>query len=108
MRLDEIFDDLVEGVSQPRVYLKLDTQGWDVEVFAGAAGCLDRVVAMQSELSVQPLYEGMPSYQEALEVYSAAGFEVSGMFPLVRDAALRLIEFDCVLVRPEAQAIHPR
>jgi FkbM family methyltransferase len=107
-RLDQLFSELVKGVAEPRVYLKMDTQGWDLEVFAGASGCLDRVVAVQSELSVQPLYEGMPSYQEALGIFTAAGFELSGLFPVARDASLRVIELDCVLVRPSVQAVHPR
>ena len=50
-RLDAVFDALVAHVPQPpRVLLKTDTQGWDLEVIEGARGCLDRVAAIQVEL----------------------------------------------------------
>lgn len=42
--------------------LKLDTQGYDLKVFAGATGCLDRIMVIQSELSVSRfLARGYPS-----------------------------------------------
>jgi hypothetical protein len=31
-----MLDELTAGLEEPRVYLKLDTQGYDVEVFRGA------------------------------------------------------------------------
>lgn len=104
-RLDDVFADVVAGVSNPRVYLKLDTQGWDLEVLAGAAGCLDRVVAAQSEMSVRPIYEGMPSQHDAIAAFGTAGFDVVGMFGLWPSPDGLLTEFDCVMVRhPAAQA----
>ncbi|MBI1180131.1 MAG: FkbM family methyltransferase [Alphaproteobacteria bacterium] len=75
-RLDRLFPSLVEGLADPRVFLKLDTQGFDLEVFAGAAGCLDHIAGLQAELSVQPLYEAAPDYLEALGAYEAAGLEL--------------------------------
>lgn len=99
-RLDRLFDELVAGLDAPRVFLKMDTQGSDLDVFAGASGCLDRIVGLQSELSVLPLYEGMPDYMTALATYRAAGFEVTGFFPVFRiQPELVLGEVDCVLVR---------
>jgi hypothetical protein len=41
----------------------------------------------------------MPSYHEALAELERLGFAVTGMFPVTRDAGLRVIEFDCVMVR---------
>jgi FkbM family methyltransferase len=81
------------------LYLKLDTQGSDLEVFSGAAGLLSQVRAMQSELSIIPIYYGTPSWQESLAAYQAAGFALSDFFPVTRDERQRTIEFDCVLVR---------
>jgi hypothetical protein len=39
---------------------------------------------------------------EALDTYEAAGFEVSGLFPVTREPDGRVIEYDCMMVRPEA------
>ena len=101
-RLDRLFEELVAGLEPARVFLKMDTQGSDLDVFAGAADCLDRIVGLQSELSVLPLYEGMPDYMTALAAYRAAGFEVTGFFPIFRvQPELLLGEFDCVMVRHE-------
>lgn len=75
-RLDSLLPDLVEETGATNVFLKMDTQGYDLEVFAGAAGCLDLIAGLQSELSVYPLYHGMPHYLEALTVYEDAGFDL--------------------------------
>jgi FkbM family methyltransferase len=102
-RLDGLFDEAVAGVKNPRVYLKLDTQGYDLQAFAGAGDHTEEIVAMQSELSLVPLYEGMPHLTEQLSTYEAAGFQVTGMFPVIFDrATMRVIEFDAVMVRGSA------
>ena len=54
---------------------------------------------MQLEMSVIPIYEGQPSYQEAIDELESLGFVLSQMFPVVRDDRMRLIEFDAVFVR---------
>jgi hypothetical protein len=82
------------------VFLKMDTQGFDLQVFAGAKRSLPKVLALQSEISIQPIYEGVPEYLEALEVYTKAGFVISGLYPVSRDKdTLALIELDCVMRR---------
>ena len=58
---------------------------------------------MQSEVSIVALYEGMPHFTEQLATYERAGFELSGMYPVIIDRpTLRTIEFDAVLVRASA------
>ena len=100
-RLDEVIADCLPRPDS-RVFLKLDTQGWDLEVLAGASDCLDRVVCLQSEISVRPIYEGMPRYLEALAAMEGLGFEPTGFFPVARDRRLRLVELDCVMTRSDA------
>ena len=85
-----------------RPYLKIDTQGFDLKVLRGAGEHLARFPAMQTELSIIPLYERQPSYVEVLELLNREGFAISGMYPVVRDAFFKVIEFDCVLVRDPA------
>lgn len=98
-RLDDVFEGLATSTAGPRTYLKLDTQGWDLEVLAGAERSLDRVVALQTEISMRAIYEGMPAYREMLADLEALGFAVTGLYPVTRDPDLRVIEYDCVLVR---------
>lgn len=91
-RLDAVVDENAALRNARRIYLKLDTQGFDLEVFKGAGHTLARAVALQSEVSVLPLYDGMPA------TFNDAGFDVSGLFPVARDQALRIVEFDCVTI----------
>jgi len=96
--LEEVLPELCAKGAE--VMLKLDTQGFDLSVFEGARGVLPRVRALSSELSLVPLYEGMPHYLEALARYEGAGFRVSGFYPVCRERdSLALVEVDCVLVR---------
>jgi FkbM family methyltransferase len=102
-RLEDVFEEVTAGLDAPRPYLKMDTQGFDLEVFAGAGRVLEHVVGMQSEVSCVPLYDGMPRLPEQLATYEAAGFETAGMYQVSRErATLRVIEFDLVMVRPSA------
>lgn len=97
-RLDAVAEESAALRNAKRIYLKLDTQGFDLEVFKGAGLTLARAVALQSEVSVLPLYEGMPDYKTSIATFNDAGFDVSGLFPVARDRALRIVEFDCVTV----------
>jgi FkbM family methyltransferase len=101
-RLDGLYDEAVAGIENPRVYLKLDTQGYDLQAFAGAGERVRELVGMQSEVSQVPLYDGMPHMSEQLATYAAAGFELTGMFPVVTHRpTARVVEFDAVMVRSE-------
>jgi FkbM family methyltransferase len=107
-RLDRLDDPWLRKAQ--RLFLKMDTQGFDLEVLRGAAGCLERVCGLQSELSVTPLYEGVPDYLESIGAYRRLGFEVTGFFPVFRERSTLVIgEFDCVLARvPGSAAAFPR
>ena len=100
-RLDSVFAE-VTGGRPVRAYLKLDTQGFDLEVFRGAGEALGSVVAMQSEVACLSIYDGMPRLQEQLSAYEDEGFETVGMYPVSRDPkTLRVIEFDLLMVRAD-------
>jgi hypothetical protein len=98
--LDEILAPLIaDGIAQPRVYLKMDTQGYDLEVFRGLGDRVTEIVAMQSEVALRLIYEGMPRMPEALAVYEAAGFEITGLYPITREPDGRVIEYDVTMIR---------
>lgn len=102
-RLDAVLDEVVAGLDEPRIYLKLDTQGYDLPAFRGAGDRVGEIVGLQSEVGCLTIYEGMPRLPEQLETYEAAGFEISGMYPVSRhEATLRVIEFDMLMVRADA------
>lgn len=101
-RLDTVYDEATAGIASPRVYLKMDTQGFDLQAFRGAGERIGEIRALQSEAACIPIYDGMPRLPEMLKVYEAAGFEIAGMFPVTfHRRTLRVIEFDMIMVRVE-------
>ncbi len=97
-RLDGVLNELLPNWRSQRLYLKMDTQGWDLQVLAGATDVLSSTVALQSEVSVRPIYCGMPHFDESIRELEKCGFSLSGLFPVGRDSRFRVIEFDCVCV----------
>jgi len=104
MRLDEVLPRLLPDWKTRRIYLKMDTQGYDLEVFRGAEGILGSVVGLQSELSVRPLYEGMPHYLEALSTYEQGGYELHNLTVVSRDDQNAVIEMNCYMRRRDQAA----
>jgi FkbM family methyltransferase len=97
-RLDQVLEELGDVAAGKRIFLKLDTQGYDPNVFRGLGSRVGDVVALQSEMSLIPIYEGMPHWTESITLYEAAGFGVVGLYPITQDHG-RVIEYDCLLQR---------
>ncbi len=100
--LADVYLELQEAHGFRRPFLKIDTQGFDLQVIHGAGEQLAHFAAMQTELSVIPIYEEQAPYQQVLDELRGEGFAITGIYPVIRDSLLRVVEFDCVLVN-EAQ-----
>ncbi len=84
---------------RPRgIYLKIDTQGFDRQVIEGGSDVLGAVEALQTEMSVTQIYEGMSDYRDMLGFLQAQGFSPSGFFPVNSINLLRMIEFDACMI----------
>jgi len=92
--LDDLLPGLVTRLNVHSLYLKLDTQGYDLEVLRGAARALSEIRALQTEVSVRPIYDGMPDFSATLDSLRGYGFEPSGIFPNTEGHFPRLFEFD--------------
>lgn len=89
-----------ERLDPSRVFLKSDTQGFDLEVLEGCGGFLAGIDAVLVELSYQSLYEGAPTHRDVEEFLEKAGFVLSGAYPIsYYPEDLRLIESDGFFVR---------
>lgn len=97
-RLDDMMDQVRGGSPCRSIYLKLDTQGYDLEVIKGATATLGSIAALQTEVSVLPIYRHMPNWLTSLQTLKEHSFDVTGLFPVSQDPALRVVEFDCVAV----------
>lgn len=99
-RLDSLLPELQIDPRKMNIYLKIDTQGHDVQVIQGASGFLSEVNAIQTELSALRLYEEVPTIGEALLYFRELGFLPAGFFavPSSKNPA-PIIEWDCVFTR---------
>jgi len=73
-RLDKLLHEIASGFGSKHIFLKMDTQGYDIEVFKGLGNKLKDVIALLSEVSLIPIYEGMPHWTESISIYERAGF----------------------------------
>lgn len=78
-RLDELAPPLLP--SSGDLLLKVDTQGYEKEVLAGSTGLLDRVVVLQLELSLVPLYDHAPRLSEMVAFVEGLGYELFNIAP---------------------------
>lgn len=97
--LDSVFTEVVAAAPMGGVFLKVDTQGWDLAVLRGAKGSCQRIALMQAELSVKPIYEAQPSWMEFVIAANEMGFELAGLHPVTQASSGAVIEFDGIFVR---------
>lgn len=98
-QLDSMLEEIVGESPDHRLFLKMDTQGYDMNVLDGARSSLRIVHGIQTEVSVKAIYQHMTPYDVAIERLQSLGFELTGLFPVTRDRDLRIVEFDCVMRR---------
>lgn len=101
--LTQVWSEIIAGIPEPRIFLKMDTQGHDLEVFRGAHDVLAHVYGLQAEISLKPIYHDTPNIIEMLTEFFSQGFEITGFYPLTRGKESHaIIESDCVLQRQGA------
>lgn len=71
-RLDTIIDDYLRP--EQRLFVKVDTQGFERQVLEGGLRALDRIYGFQMELSLTPLYAGETLMQEMITLLKDYGF----------------------------------
>lgn len=96
-RLDAILSQQ-DRASGP-MFLKIDTQGHDLRVFAGAEGALSQIAGLCCEIPFKSLYAGNKDWHGAIGSYEGKGFSLSGIYPVSRNAGLELLEGDALFVR---------
>jgi FkbM family methyltransferase len=100
--LEAEFPEIIAGIDEPKVLLKSDTQGHDVEVLrgAGAKGLDPAVVAVLVELAPLPVYSGQPAMTTVMERIMADGFDAVAFEPLFESSdGLRMVELDALFMR---------
>jgi FkbM family methyltransferase len=84
-----------------KVLLKIDVQGYEAQVLAGATELLKRVAYVLLEVSFQPLYEGQGAFAEIHAFLQGAGFSYSGnLEQLLSPLDGSVLQADALFVRP--------
>jgi FkbM family methyltransferase len=63
------------------LWLKIDAQGYEAEVLKGAARLMPRVMALEVELSLVPLYQGQLLIGDMIAMLYQMGFRMVGVTP---------------------------
>lgn len=96
--LDSLFDDYAGA--DDRVFLKIDTQGFERAVLDGARNSLPRIIGLQVELSLTPLYQGEALWRELVDRLEGEGFDLRFVLPGYYDRHLhRMLQIDGLFFR---------
>ncbi|HEU5239386.1 MAG TPA: FkbM family methyltransferase [Pyrinomonadaceae bacterium] len=96
-RLDDALSDLEIA---PEVLLKIDAQGYEDKVLAGAPQILTRAKAAIIEVSFRELYEGQPLFDSIYRTMHDFSFSYSGnLYQLVHPHDRSVLQADALFVR---------
>jgi FkbM family methyltransferase len=95
--LDDVLGEL--GLLEGRIfYLKVDTQGYELAVLAGASAAVQASAAIELEVSLTELYEGQPLIVDVLRHMLDLGFVPISMAPsFISDG--RVLQRNALFVR---------
>jgi FkbM family methyltransferase len=97
-RLDDVVDDYVRA--DDGLFLKIDTQGFEARVLAGARRLLAEVRGVQVEMSLVRCYEGERDFRDLIDDLADAGFSPFLFIPGYFEHKLaRQLQIDGVFMR---------
>lgn len=82
-RLDTLLPDLARP--DDVIHLKMDTQGYERFVLAGASGVIDRIYSVRMEVAVAEMYEREMILPQAITMMTGLGFLLIDATPAFRD-----------------------
>lgn len=97
-KLDSVFSEL--QLQQQKLFLKIDTQGFEMEVLKGAEKVLDKIIGLQLELSTTELYTNELLFDEIIDYLKHKGFHLYLIEPgIVNEKTGRLLQFDGIFFK---------
>jgi FkbM family methyltransferase len=99
-KLDSVYSAFVNNNS--RVFLKIDTQGFEDRVLSGASKLLEKAIGLQLELSLVPLYKNQKLFDELTAQLKKTGFEIWSINPVFSDPSTgRQLQVDVTFFRSD-------
>lgn len=97
-RLDTILDGIVRP--DDRLYLKMDVQGYEASVLAGARETLATTQVIEVEVSTVPLYDGSVLCAQMIQAIGELGFRLVSWEDVLTDPKTGyVLQADCIFVR---------
>jgi hypothetical protein len=83
-----------------RIFLKIDTQGYEMKVVNGALGVLNRIELIQVETAFFEAYHGQALIGDTIKFFDYLGYKVVSIDPGWENAATgELLEADVIFGR---------
>jgi FkbM family methyltransferase len=97
----ERLDGFFAGFEGERCFLKIDAQGYESQVIAGADHAMRHLLGIQMELPVIHLYENVWTLSQAVDHMAGLGFVMCQVDPVSYHSLDRcaVIELDCIFRR---------
>ncbi len=97
-KLDTIFPSIYNNGDN--AYLKIDVQGYEMEVLKGAENSLNFIKGIQIEMSIELLYEGSILYNELIQFLETKGYELFSIENGFSDPVTgKLLQFDGIFFK---------
>ncbi len=99
-RLDSVFPE--HHQAGQRVFLKIDTQGYEKNVIDGAPETLPLVSGLQMEMSLFPVYRGADLFDDMLKYVEDRGFRLAHVKPgFCHPESGLMLQLDAIFLREE-------
>ncbi len=96
--LDAIFSDIAEP--DGRIYMKIDTQGFENRVLKGASSSLAGIDMIQMEMSLVPMYKGELLFNDLCTIVSEKGYSLVAVEPVFSNPDTgQLLQLDGIFQR---------
>jgi FkbM family methyltransferase len=106
----QTLDEVVQKMNWPLPdFIKLDTQGYEIEILMGGSKALASAEVILMEVSFLEIYKGAPLFSEVIEQMSGWGFQVYDICSLIRrplDKAL--YQADILFVKSSSKLVASR
>lgn len=103
VRVDTL-DALVMPVDDARIWLKVDTQGSEDQVLAGAVATLERARVLQAEVSLVECYVGQADYRAVFDIAHRSGLRLVSIEPGTQDPVTGTpLQIDAIFARPSLE-----
>lgn len=103
--VSSVLTEVQQEIQPHSLFMKLDTQGFDLDILKGAGITLKTVSAIQTEASFHPIYAEMPDYHATISYLKGQGFVLSSIYPAEGGRFPILIEADCIFVHTDTREV---